>query len=548
MHTDVLNNIDLLVLMAGSNLNTMDIEEDLIEINKDIEDKKQKIADLKSIMVDARYFNASNELVDKNIEVSLKNKIARLNRKIKDIDLELNDVKRKEVNLNRDITSLKENITDTEKYLSILNSKLNNNLDDNYKEIVKREENHLNNLKEELKQKEEEYKTVLKDMELYKQAMDELNLKKASDEEKLEEVVNNLNNPKAYVDEELKKKDEDELNNLSNSLEELQKKKLAYLTDPNMIGADAKELVANNNFSKALDKIKELLAIVKEKPYMNITNLNTLDEELEKLENERIQLADYIDNKNYNEVNSDLIKKRIEYLNNQIKVNDADVKQYELISENINKDIANNLSVLINELEDELLKITKEIKDYKDLLSNLKKGKSRANIENAILKKEKEKEVMNSLLHNYKSDLLFQVNLANTMDKLIKKYNTDTKNKKDGVSELEHMSIVENNVKDYISEEADKDKLKKINEQIKQIKNRKKYTKTPDEIYDEIEMVLANSKVNNDVNTNNKNNDILEVDDLFDDALEEPKMYKVVEMIPAKTVKAENNGGASYGN
>ena len=38
MHTEIFNQIDLLVSMAGSTLNTDDIESELITINKEIQD------------------------------------------------------------------------------------------------------------------------------------------------------------------------------------------------------------------------------------------------------------------------------------------------------------------------------------------------------------------------------------------------------------------------------------------------------------------------------------------------------------------------------
>ena len=99
MHTEIFNNIDLLVSMANSSLNVGDIESELVTINKEIQNKKQEIEDLKSSMNDTRYFNASSELVDKNIEVSLKSKIARLNREIKDIETKNEKVKEDESKL-----------------------------------------------------------------------------------------------------------------------------------------------------------------------------------------------------------------------------------------------------------------------------------------------------------------------------------------------------------------------------------------------------------------------------------------------------------------
>lgn len=549
MHTEIFNNIDLLVEMAGSTLNVEDIEADLIQINKDIQDKKQKIDNLKSIMVDNRYFNASNELVDKNIEVSLKGKIDKLNRKINNLEIKLNDVKNEENNLNRDISALKEQIKEDEKYVDILNSKAGNDVNDSYKAIIKSEKEHLKNLKEELKQKQGSYQDILKEMELHEQALKELNEKKKNDELRLQDIIDSLNNPNSYIDEDLKKNDEEQLQNFNDSLEELQKRKLEYLTDPHMIGADAKELIIANNYTMALDKIKELLALVKSKPFMDLTNLTILDEELEKKENERTQLANYIDSKNYAAINSDFINKRIDYLDKKISTSESEIVQYENICKNINQDIGNNLSCLIQDLEKQIVNITREIAEYKAMLSDKNKSKkAKANLENALLKKEKEKDIMNNLLQNYKDNLLFQVNLANTMSKLINKYNRDIDNKKQEIEELKHLTIIEETNKDLLEEEKDKEKLKSINEEIKQIKNRKKYNKTPDEIYDQIEMLLANNtSVNNNV-LDTKKDDNFSVDDLFSDDFIEPIRYKVVEMIPAKTIQTDTvSGGTSYG-
>ena len=550
MHTEIFNQIDLLVSMAGSTLNTDDIESELITINKEIQDKKQEMQDLKGMMNDTRYFNASSELVDKNIEVSLKSKISRLSRKIKDIHYKLDEVKKEEEKLHLDITSLKTRLEENSNYVKTLESKANAN--PVFQDIFVNEENHIKKLEEEFKLKSDRYNSVLKELELNNQALSEMTLKKDSEEARLKDIMDDLNNPKAYIDEDLKMRDEERLNSLQESLEVLQKRKLEYLTDPNMIGADVKELIINNDYTEALNKIKELLQIVKAKPYMDVVNLSVLDEELEKKENERAELSNLIDSKNYKEMNSDAIGKRIAYIREEIESEQKGISDYQLSVQNIDQNVVANLSNLIKNLEDEIGSLIKEIEEYQTMIKdNSKTRKTKANLENTILKKEKEKEAMEGVLANYKSDLLFQINVSNMLSEMIDKFNHNIENYQKEMQELQRLAAMNETSKDFIEEEQDKEKLRNINEEIKQIKNRKKYTRTPDEIYDEIEMLLAKETSVEAPTTKVEVKEevtIPEVDNLFTDTLEEQPRIKVVEMIPAQTVHSEaTTGGATYG-
>lgn len=548
MHTDIFNNIDLLIEMAGSTLNTLDIEGELRDINKEIQDKKGQIEDLKGMMNDTRYFNASSELVDKNIEVSLKSKISRLNRKIKDIQLKLNDVKKEEAKTHDDVIALKDRIEKNKEYISLLESK-SGKLDSAYQSIVEQENMAMESLEQELAKKDKRYQEVLRELEVHEQALKELSDKKNSDSARLREIEDNLGNPNAYIDEDLKSHDEERLNSLNESLVSLQKRRLEYLTDPNMIGKDAKELIANNDFTEALKKIKELVTIVKAKPFMDITNKQILDEELEKKEAERTELANYIDSKNYAGMSSNVAQKRIEYLNKELEKEKALILQYQEENKKIEQEIGADLSPLIGGLEEEIRNISSEIEDYQTLLQdNTKSRKTKTNLENAILKKEKEKDAMNDILDNYKKDLLFKIKSSNRLEKLLERYNQDITQKTEEIEELNRMALFDGASKDYIEEEQDKEKLKKINDEIKQIKNCRKYDRTPDEIYDQIEMLLANTKVDAPIKEEKEEENQVEVpiDGLFDnEPTKEEPLIKVVEMIPATTVS--EMGGHSYG-
>lgn len=548
MHTDIFNNIDLLIEMAGSTLNTLDIEGELRDINKEIQDKKGQIEDLKGMMNDTRYFNASSELVDKNIEVSLKSKISRLNRKIKDIQLKLNDVKKEEAKTHDDVIALKDRIEKNKEYISLLESK-SGKLDSAYQSIVEQENMAMESLEQELAKKDKRYQEVLRELEVHEQALKELSDKKNSDSARLREIEDNLGNPNAYIDEDLKSHDEERLNSLNESLVILQKRRLEYLTDPNMIGMDAKELIANNDFTEALKKIKELVTIVKAKPFMDITNKQILDEELEKKEAERTELANYIDSKNYAGMSSNVAQKRIEYLNKELEKEKALILQYQEENKKIEQEIGADLSPLIGGLEEEIRNISSEIEDYQTLLQdNTKSRKTKTNLENAILKKEKEKDAMNDILDNYKKDLLFKIKSSNRLEKLLERYNQDITQKTEEIEVLNRMALFDGASKDYIEEEQDKEKLKKINDEIKQIKNCRKYDRTPDEIYDQIEMLLANTKIDAPIKEEKEEENQVEVpiDGLFDnEPTKEEPLIKVVEMIPATTVS--EMGGHSYG-
>ena len=548
MHTDIFNNIDLLIEMAGSTLNTLDIEGELRDINKEIQDKKGQIEDLKGMMNDTRYFNASSELVDKNIEVSLKSKISRLNRKIKDIQLKLNDVKKEEAKTHDDVIALKDRIEKNKEYISLLESK-SGKLDSAYQSIVEQENMAMESLEQELAKKDKRYQEVLRELEVHEQALKELSDKKNSDSARLREIEDNLGNPNAYIDEDLKSHGEERVNSLNESLVSLQKRRLEYLTDPGMIGMDAKELIANNDFTEALKKIKELVTIVKAKPFMDITNKQILDEELEKKEAERTELANYIDSKNYAGMSSNVAQKRIEYLNKELEKEKALILQYQEENKKIEQEIGADLSPLIGGLEEEIRNISSEIEDYQTLLQdNTKSRKTKTNLENAILKKEKEKDAMNDILDNYKKDLLFKIKSSNRLEKLLERYNQDITQKTEEIEELNRMALFDGASKDYIEEEQDKEKLKKINDEIKQIKNCRKYDRTPDEIYDQIEMLLANTKVDAPIKEEKEEENQVEVpiDGLFDnEPTKEEPLIKVVEMIPATTVS--EMGGHSYG-
>ena len=513
MHTEVFNNIDTLIEMAGASLKNMDeVNAELITLKRQIRNKNNEIEDFKSIINDARYFNASNELVDKNIEISLKNKITRLKRKIKDIDNNGKVLTTNEEALHEEIKDLKNKIAKNEKYVKVLEVKTNSNTDNNYYiSMLDTERNNILELKTILDNKTSLYNDILKELELNNQAKDELSIKLSREEERLNDVMDNLTNPNTYIDEDLKKSDEDRLNALENELDKLQKRELELLTDASVIGADAKELIATNDANAALQKIKELVTIVKTRPYMDINNAAILDEELEKKESLRIELAGLIDSKNYEGINSEAIKERIDYLNKEIENNNEQAAKLKNEISNIDEHISSILGKKISDLEKEIIDAEKIVQNYKNLIKAKDNvSKTRTNLEQAILKKQKEIQVLDNILIAYKETLVSKINDTNKLNERVSSIENDNSRYLKELDGLQKITLINFKTKDLVEEEKDREDLRNLNEEIKQIKIRKQFDRSPNEIYDQIEMALASvTQVSSSINIQNVSDDII---------------------------------------
>lgn len=534
MHTEVFNNIDTLIEMAGASLRNMDeVNAELITLKRQIRNKRNEIDDFRSILNDARYFNASNELVDKNIEISLKNKITRLRRKIKELDDIGKTLNSDEKTLHEEIKALRDKLTKNEKYIAVLEVKINDNKDNEYyNNMLNTENKNVKELRDILDNKTKEYNDLLKELELNNQALVELKEKLDSEEERLNDVLDNLSNPNAYIDEELKTRDEERLKTLESELENLEKREMELLTDASVIGADAKELLAINDANGALAKVKELVTIVKSKPYMDINNPTILDEELEKKESLRVELASLIDTKNYEGINSDAVKERIDYLNKEIESNNELVAKINNEISNIDEHISTVLGKKISDLETEIIKGEKVVQEYKELIKNKDNApKTKTSLEQAVLKKQKEISILDNILAAYKETLVNKINDTNKLNNRSSNIQKENKRYLEELEDLKKVTIINFQSKDLVEEEKDKEDLRNLNEEIKQIKIRKQYDRNPNEIYDQIEMALASIKQPT-VLREDKNVDIL------NDILENETENKNEEVID---LKIENN-------
>ena len=332
-----------------------------------------------------------------------------------------------------------------------------------------------------------------------------------------------------------------------------------------MIGSDAKEFIISNDIISALNKVKELITIVKTKPYMDINNPDILDEELEKKESLRNELSSLIDNRAYENLDNNSLNKRINYIKKTITQNEDTIKTYQLEINKIDEIVNSSLGKNITELEEELLKLEKSITEYRTIVKDKNKStRTKANLENVIAKKEKERDILNDILSNYKENLLAKIERTNILDNINKSLEEENNKFNYELNKLSKLSMLDLRTKDLVSEEEDKDKLKQVNEEIKAIKNRQKFSKTPDEIFDEIDMYLATVKPKEE-NKTPKAKQEPEIKDILPTAptvevnvpdlvptievpkevpmpKTEPEMLKVIDIIPVETIKEKTGG------
>lgn len=498
MQRDIIELIDTLVKMAGSTSNYETLSSELDEIKKLITKKEIDLQELKESMVDDKYFDASGEVVDRNIEISLTKKIKRLNKMAEDLKEDMNLAKEDEERLHDEIKKLKSELDASSKYIDVIEERIHNTasaeIKENYQELLTIERNNFSTIELKLSEKQAEYEKVEKQIECLSVALNELEDTILKEKEKLAETKASLSNPKTYIDNNLKKADEEKLNQLIEEIDELDKKRLAILTDPALIANDVKELVANDDKANSLIKLKELITLVKSKPYMDIVDEKELKTKLADLEQELAELTKVVEAKTYGGQDNSLIDERINYLKNIIELAKINIDQ---IRENITIIDTQRVAFIKNKIfnaEETAKEIEKTIDEYHTLMnsSDKKSDKSKSQLTSAYNKKLKELDTVREIINAYKEDLRALIKEAFDLENVeIAAINETIKVQEQEIARLNKLMVLNSKTKNVIEQEKDKAKIKELSEEIKNINFRLSFDKNPDELYDDIEMILG---------------------------------------------------------
>ncbi len=530
MQADILNKIDVLVDMAGTSVSVDTLQAELNEIEKESDKLNNELSLLTSDAINIKYFKASEKQVDENIKVSLEAKIRRQETSLNDLQEEIDSVSLEEAKLHDYINIVKEKISSSSEYIEALNERIATMMDatslERYKNILEIENKRLEDLQTVLAKKEEEYSKVLEKLNYLDLARKEICAKLNSDKEQLGDTKASLVNPASYIDEDLKKIDEGRIDKITRHLLDLDKRRIEIITDPAMIADEAKQLISEDNLTMALSKIKELVTIVKEKPYMSVASQKELEamlpEELENASNIRDEFAALIDSKDYNITDSKVILDRIDYLKKQIEYNEEKISQ-------ANEEISHldtNDFVILNEKLLETMdiadKLEQGIQDYEAIIANGedKTPKRRGILNTAFQMKQKDLENVYMVIESYKKDQKDLIKKTHDIEaKEIEIYKNTIESLQKEIEKLEKALAEVNKTKDVLVMENDKKKLKELDDAVKAIRHRQKYSQTPNEIFDEIEICLGS--VDGKEIKDNLNDINVEKIDLNDAILEE---------------------------
>ncbi len=557
MQNEVIAKIDSLLKISEpqSNIETLKVE--LREIECSIKEINLNIKELKSSMNDDKYFDASAEIVDKNIEISLAKKIKSIKKSLEELENQIVKQSILEQNQHDKIEKIKKEIVEQNAFIEILKEKIASNFDfdkENFKTLLKENEQKLKSNEKELTKLTKDYEKIQGKLEVLSFSKKELKVKIDDETEKLLDVKANLLNKRGYVNNDLKKEDQESLELLEKKVKDLESSKNKILENPLMIAEEAKNYLLDDDKTGCLKKVKELKDLILEIPYMTINGVNASENlkiELENAEAKRDEFSSMINSKNYESVDTTLIKDRLTFIQDKKSNIEKDINE---LSEKIKSTDTVELEDLnnrINYCENEVKVIEDKINEFNSNFENEELTLSkRSSLQAALDKKKEELDNINKLLECYKNDRKDLITKSfdiekNYIDKLKEDINViDTE-----IKELEKILMTSSKSKNTIEIENDKNKLKELNDNIKAIKKRQSLKKSPEEIYDEIELALGaemNSFENDaveseniedsvDINTLEENNVIEQAKENKNDSIDKT----VIEDNPINTVNLE---------
>lgn len=502
MQTNIFSLIEELVSMSGSNNNFDTLDSELTIINSEIPRLESELAELTSSMVEEKYFDASQEIVDRNIEISVSKKLSKLEKEYDDLKEKIDKLEKEEQKHFETIDSLKQKIIKTKKNLNLVDQRINNSESDEtktlYSSLFEEEQSKITELQNELELKNKALDKLNREIA----SLDDLNQKTKKLIEqamsRLLEVRRSLSNKNSYVDENLKHRDNDKLKELSTRLEELKNKRTSIINDASFLSNEIKELIISKENEKSLKKLSQLVSAIKEKPYMDIADKNSLNEELGKLEEQQREFLIAIENKTYYGEDVEFIESRINHLENINKVKNAGIKELKDEIQRIDNDLVLEVAKELKKAENKADELEKAIEEANNMLNedNKKPSSVVASLKATATRKTTELKIINDFIQKYINELNLLIEessyIENVKIKSIKE--TIDANIKE-IEELKKLKLMSTKSKDTIEQELDKKEIKKLAEEIKNIKHRLSFDKNPDEIYDEIEMILTSENV-----------------------------------------------------
>ena len=500
MQKDVIEKIDLLVKMSGTTNSYEPLQEELSQLEKQIENQKNQVRNLKKSISENTYIKASDRIIDENIKIGIENKIQYYQDSLDDLLSQLKGVSQDETSIHSSIVSLEEEKKQLESFFSSLELKLKTigNKDKSvyqfYEELIEKTKNDLEKNHSLLSDYQTKYEQACDKLDQLGNRREDVEGKLQKEQERLKEINQFLASPNSYVDQKAKQNDEKLIDQLTSQLEEMERRRLEILTDPSFIAHDAVMLMVDEKEAEALEKVRELVTIVKTKPFMEYDKAD-LEELLERTINERDGLATQLENKIYSNKEMMVVETRLSFLRERKKSLSEEIHSLQEKIKNIDVVSVKELMEYVRDSKACRDSLQEDILEYKKVISShqeFKTPKKEASLRAALKKKEEEYAFVNQLVLAFEKDLEdLVITSRNLEEKTLQKLSESMEEIESEIKDIQKNQVLMNSSKDILAAEKDKEKLKKLNDDVQAIAHRQEFDKMPDEIYDEIELLLG---------------------------------------------------------
>ena len=520
MQKDVIEKIDLLVKMSGTPNNYETLQEELSQLEAQIENQKNQVRILKKSISEKTYIKASDRIIDENIKIGIENKIHYFQDSLDRLASQLKVISHDEIEGHTSIVSLETERKQLESFFSSLELKFktigrkDKSVYQFYEELIEETKKDLDTNQSLLNKEQAKYEQICDKLDQLGNRREDLEEKLQKEKDKFVEINQFLANPNSYVDQKAKQNDENLVDELTSQLESMERRRLEILTDPSFIAHDAIMLMVDEKENEALEKVREL---VKTRPFMEYDKAD-LEELLEKTINERDGLATQLENKIYTNKEMTVVDARLQFLQEEKEKLSSEIQSLQEKIKNIDVVSVKKLMDLVRDSKACQDSLKEDIVEYKKVISShqeFKTPKKEASLRAALKKKEEEYSFVSQLVLAFEKDLENLVITSRDLEEKTLQHLIECLEKTETeIKDIQKNQVLMNSSKDILAAEKDKEKLKRLSDDVQMITYRQGFEKKPDEIYDEIELLLGSmTSLEPDKNSSLKPDDFVDLND-----------------------------------
>ncbi len=473
---------------------SLKIEEE--EIKEKIEELDAEINEIKQNIEDELY-DSSAEMADRNIQIVLKKLIQNLKATVKTIETELADLKDDEKSKHNQIEALEDRIESNTLYIESIKNRLSSVTDEatlnKYQNQLNVAEEEINKYASELSQLKEEYKLLQEKIEQTVSKLEKLNKRIETKQEQLEETEQNLNNKEAYIDYNKKSKNDKKIAELTSKKDKLTSKLEEISEDPKFLELKIKEILTrDSDIFEARPYLERLVEKANSVPYMNRPLDNELEQELLNATKQRDRFASEIDKKDYSVLSIENPEQlRINYLNQEIENWNKEISELEEKASIIDGDSTynyqsniNRIAEIINNKKQELAKCEQQYASEPD--SNIS---AKASLKLLIEENRADLKSAEEIISAFKTE---EANAIIEANRLINEDCVEINNKIEAANEeikniKERLASKKSGMIDINEQNKDKEQLKELAKVVVDIKHRRQFTESPNEIAERLE-------------------------------------------------------------